>query len=257
MNFFTPWRRKKPLTVAARPRLSVDLRQTAVYAVGDVHGCYDEMITLERMIAKDAEQLHGDKLIIMLGDYIDRGPDSAQVIEHLVHPPVDGLRRVCLIGNHEVALLNYVDGLISFKDWSSLGADATLRSYGIDLQQLRRLYSSSRLVDDIIRASIPARHVAFLRELPILVDGGSVVFVHAGLRPSLPLNSQRDIDLVTIRDEFYRQAKSLPYYVVHGHTVVAKPQHSVRRINIDTGACFTGSLSALRLWNGQAEIIST
>jgi serine/threonine protein phosphatase 1 len=235
----------------------VDLRQLAIYAIGDVHGCFDELISLERMIAQDAEQLPGDKLIIMLGDYIDRGPDSAQVIEHLMRPPSHSFRRICLTGNHEIAMLNFLDGLISLRDWNRLGAGATLRSYGLDLEYLRRVYPSRHMVDEIIRTSIPAQHVAFLRELPILVDGGSVVFVHAGVKPSIPLGAQRDIDIVTIRDEFYREAKTLPYYVIHGHTAVAKPQHGIRRINIDTGACFTGRLSALRLWNGQVQIIST
>jgi serine/threonine protein phosphatase 1 len=235
----------------------VEIEQTVVYAVGDVHGCYNEMIALERMIEEDAKQLPGEKLIIMLGDYIDRGPDSAQVLEHLISPPSHGFRRICLTGNHEIGMLNYLDGLTSLRDWCSLGSNPTLQSYGIDLEYLRRVYSSSQMVDKIIRASIPARHVTFLRELPILVDGGNIIFVHAGIRPSNSLDSQSDADLVTIRDEFYREANNLPYYVVHGHTIVARPQHGIRRVNIDTGACFTGTLTALRLWDRKARIIST
>jgi serine/threonine protein phosphatase 1 len=254
VQFLRP--RKAP-EVARRARLTIDIGETAVYAVGDVHGCLDELVALEKLIVEDGRQLDGEKLIVMLGDYVDRGPASAQVIDHLLQPPPVGFTRICLTGNHEMAMLDYVDGRLSLAEWSSLGAVATMRSYGIDLDHLRRIDPSSRTLNETVRGSIPSRHVEFLRELPVLVDAGSVIFVHAGLKPHRALHEQNDFDLVTIRDEFYKAAEHLSHYVVHGHTIVAQPQHGARRVNIDTGACFTGVLTALRLWNGQGRLLST
>ncbi|EHK59124.1 metallophosphoesterase [Allomesorhizobium alhagi] len=231
-----------------RARLRLDTGGIAIYAVGDVHGCLDELLSLERAIVANGKNLPGRKLIIMLGDYVDRGPASSQVIDHLLAPPPAGFERICLAGNHEVVMLDYIDGRLGLADWMSMGAASTLLSYGIDHDRLAQIYRSSRQIDEVIRKTIPAAHIAFLRSLPILVEAQRFIFVHAGVRPEVDLERQSDYDLAFIRSEFYERAHLLKKYVVHGHTPVAEAKRDGMRVNIDTGAVFGGRLTALRIW---------
>lgn len=240
-----------------RARLGLDNEGMAIYAVGDVHGCLDKLLTLEETIAADGQALPGGKLIVMLGDYVDRGPASAEVIDHLIAPPPGGFERICLAGNHEVLMLDYLDGRATLAEWTAMGGAATLASYGVDADRLREVYGSSRQVDDMVRKAIPAAHLSFLRSLPVLVEARRFVFVHAGIRPELPLDEQSDDDLVLIRSEFYRQAHLLKKYVVHGHTPVAEAKLEGRRVNIDTGACFGGPLTALRIWRNEGTYLTS
>jgi serine/threonine protein phosphatase 1 len=240
-----------------RPRLRLDLSDTAVYAVGDVHGCLDELLALESAIARDAEDLPGRKLIVMLGDYVDRGPASAQVLDHLTAAPPPGFERICLTGNHEMVMLDYLAGRTSRDGWLAMGAEPTLLSYGIDPERLHLVYGSDHRIDDVIRAAIPTRHIDFLRSLPIMIETDNFLFVHAGIRPELPLDRQSDRDLVFIRDDFYRAAHLLSRYVVHGHTPVDEAKREGMRVNLDTGACFGGKLTALRLWQNKGHYLTS
>ncbi|HEV2900030.1 MAG TPA: metallophosphoesterase [Pseudaminobacter sp.] len=239
-----------------RARLRLDISDIAIYAVGDVHGCLDELLSLERAIVADGKDLPSRKIIVMLGDYIDRGPASSQVIDHLMAPPPAGFERICLVGNHEVVMLDYIDGRLGLPDWMSMGAASTLLSYGIDTDRLSQIYRSGRQIDDVIRKAIPASHIAFLRSLPILVEAQRFVFVHAGLRPEVDLGRQSDDDLVLIRSEFYERAHLLKKYVVHGHTPVSEARREGMRINIDTGAVFGGRLTALRIWRDKGRYLT-
>ncbi|WP_051131405.1 metallophosphoesterase [Pseudaminobacter salicylatoxidans] len=239
-----------------RMRLRLDIADTAVYAIGDVHGCLSELVALEREIAADAAALPGRKLIIMLGDYIDRGPEPCQVIEHLMAPPPEGFERVCLTGNHEVAMLDYLDGRLSLLDWMLMGAQATLLSYGIDHDRLGQVHQSLRRVDEAVRSAIPASHVAFLRSLPIMVEAERYVFVHAGIRPELELDQQSDDDLIYIRSAFYESPHPLTKYVVHGHTPVLDAGMQRGRINIDTGCFYSGRLTSLRIFRDKGSYLS-
>jgi len=239
-----------------RARLRLNMEQTAVYAVGDVHGCLDILLDLERAIAADAADLPGDKVIVMLGDYVDRGPASAQVIDHLLAPAPAGFERICLAGNHEVLMLDYLDGRIGLGEWMTMGASATLKSYGIDHERLGQVYGWTRQVDELIRRAIPATHVAFLRSLPILIEAPRYIFVHAGVRPDVEVARQSDNDLVFIRNEFYDRAHLMKKYVVHGHTPVAEATRQGPRVNIDTGAYYSGRLTALRIWQNRGVYLT-
>nr|WP_067956205.1 MULTISPECIES: metallophosphoesterase family protein [Aminobacter] len=230
-----------------RRRIEIDLFGTVVYAIGDVHGCYRELRTLEDKVVADAAILPGRKLIIMLGDYIDRGPDSAQVIDHLIAPPPPGFERLCLMGNHETQTLDYLDGKLSLARWLSTGARSTLFSYGIDAEHLGELYGGGNRLDDHIRETIPPEHIAFMRDLPIMAYSERFVFVHAGIRPGVPLLDQEDDDLLYIREEFFEASRRLDRWVVHGHTPVDHPRIDGRRLDIDTGAFKTGRLTAVRI----------
>src|SRR5882757_6086867 len=129
----------------------MDMQDTVVYAIGDVHGCYKELRSLEQKILLDALPLRERKIIVMLGDYIDRGPQSARVLDHLLAPPPKGFLRVCLAGNHEVAMLNYLDGHLSRARWLAVGGLETLFSYGVDANRLTSLYTSNEEIDRRIK----------------------------------------------------------------------------------------------------------
>ncbi|RWH72074.1 MAG: serine/threonine protein phosphatase [Mesorhizobium sp.] len=251
------FQRSKRLRPAPRERLVMDMRDMIVYAIGDVHGCHDELSALEQKIELDAQQFLGRKIIIMLGDYIDRGPHSRRVVDHLMAPPPRGFQRVCLVGNHEVALLLYLDGHLSRETWLGYGGRETLFSYGVDPDRLISLYGSSAEADARIREAIPDSHVDFLRTLPAMVCSDQFVFVHAGIRPGIALEAQDEGDLLNIREEFFEAAHQLDRWVVHGHTIVDVPTLDGRRLDIDTGAFQTGRLTALRIVGKYGRLLSS
>ena len=239
-----------------RARLKLDVADTLIYAVGDVHGCLDELVALERAIVADAAGFSCRKLIVMLGDYVDRGPASSQVLDHLIAPPPAGFERICLAGNHELLMLDYLEERASLAKWVGLGGGATLLSYGIDQERLRMVYRDTTAIDRMIRESVPASHRMFLKHLPILVEIADFILVHAGIRPGIAIEAQSDVDLVTIRGAFYDAARLLDRYVIHGHTPVKEPARDGRRVNIDTGAYFSGRLTALRIWNHKGRYLT-
>ncbi|WP_163267666.1 metallophosphoesterase [Chelativorans alearense] len=240
-----------------RPRLRLNEPDTAIYAVGDVHGCLEQLLDLEQKIAMDAQTLPGKKLIVMLGDYVDRGPASSQVLDHLEGRPPAGFERICLTGNHELLMLAYLEGRCALSQWLELGAGTTLLSYGIDHDRLSHVYRQPSEIDTVIRKAIPRSHIAFLRSLPVLVETPRLVFVHAGFRPDVPLDRQSDDQLVSIRSPFYERAHLLERIVVHGHTPVSEPRLEGKRCNIDTGACLGGPLTALRIWRGKGRFLQS
>ena len=227
----------------------------AVYAIGDVHGCIDQLRRLEERIAADAESIAGDKLIVCLGDYVDRGPCSSDVLDHLTAPAPSGFRRICLSGNHETMMLSYLSGG-SGGGWLEFGGHETLLSYGINAMHLHAASAHQR--NAIIQSHIPNEHIEFLDGLPLLLSLPGVVFVHAGLRPNVPLEQQREDDLLWIRDEFFQAAPIKGRLVVHGHTPASSVVMAPGRICVDTGAFATGRLSAVRLTqHGSPQIIDT
>lgn len=238
-----------------RERIFLDLAETVVYAVGDVHGCHDALVSLETKIVEDARSHDGRKLMIMLGDCVDRGPASARVLTHLSGPPPEGFERICLAGNHDAAMLDYLDGRADLESWLALDGRQTLYSYGIDPDHLAGLLRRPGEIDDMIRSSIPEAHVAFLRGLPVLAYSQRFVFVHAGIRPGIPLDQQTDADLMTIRRGFLDAQTPFERWVIHGHTPVEFPRPNGRRLGIDTGVCETGRLTALRIIGSRGHLL--
>lgn len=222
----------------ANRRLSFPEWPAAVYAVGDVHGCYRQLVALERAIAADAASLPGEKWIVTLGDYVDRGPDSASVVEHLMTPSSSGLRRFCLMGNHEAMLLDYLVAPLQRQEWLAYGGQATLESYGEQ--------------DAADQPVIPQAHRDFLTRLPYTLSLPGIIFVHAGIRPQVPLPDQAPDDLLWIREPFLSADNLLPR-VVHGHTPGTKPVVTSSRICVDTTAYRTGILTSVRV-NGGTNI---
>ncbi|WP_210272615.1 metallophosphoesterase family protein [Chthonobacter rhizosphaerae] len=216
----------------------------SIYAVGDVHGCADLLHALEARILQDARARRTRALILYLGDLIDRGPDSAAVLDHLSDQPDDGVERLCLLGNHEAMLLDWLSDPAD-DGWLEHGGGETLRSYGVPVAFLQA--ASARRRADIVAAHLPRAHVDFLEALPLTVRTSRHLFVHAGVRPGVPLAAQTESDLLWIREPFLSRNHGLDLPVVHGHTPTPEPTVLRHRIGIDTGAFATGRLCAVRL----------
>lgn len=228
-----------------------------IYAIGDIHGRLDLLDRLHGLIEADiAAASPSETAIVYLGDYIDRGPDSRRVLEHLSGGnPADGIERIALCGNHDDTFLKFLRDPAGNAAWLDFGGDATLRSYGLGhLAHLRRPKELARAAD-AIRAAVPREHVAFLEGLPAMLVQGGRVFVHAGIRPGLPLDAQSDADLLWIREPFLAEGPRLPITVIHGHTPGEEPVFGPGRIGIDTGCFATGRLTALKLTEAGAILL--
>lgn len=237
----------------ARTRLIADTRPPLIYAVGDVHGCLVELQRLETRIIADAARFDGPKWIIMLGDYVDRGSRSAQVIDHLLSPAPEGFERFCLAGNHEQLMLEFLQDPKGNEDWLRFGGLETLLSYGIKPDELEKNPPGSRQLGHILKSYVPDEHITFLKELPSLISVPGFLFVHAGLRPGVTLEQQSDHDLMWIRDAFSGVPRFFEDIIVHGHTPTEVPEYSDGRVSVDTGAFNSGVLSAARI-SGDGEV---
>jgi serine/threonine protein phosphatase 1 len=232
----------------------------AVYAIGDVHGRLDLLDDLLARIRRDADRHPADKArsLVFLGDYIDRGSESRGVIERLLADPLPGFGTVRLMGNHEEAMLAFLDGESDGLDWLSFGGLETLMSYGVPLRSLPRTGEAVEALRLALTEAVPPSHVKFVRACALHHSVGDYLFVHAGVRPGIPLDRQTSTDLMWIRDDFLRARAPLPgRVVVHGHTICDLPQNLGHRINIDTGAFVSGRLTSLALRGGERRFLST
>ncbi|MFL6751768.1 MAG: metallophosphoesterase family protein [Sphingomicrobium sp.] len=217
------------------------------YVIGDIHGRLDLLDELLGKIHDDLARRPSRKtLLVFVGDLIDRGPSSAQVVERLRTYRHEGVRPVFLLGNHEEVLLRIVDGDTSLiASWLRFGGAQCLSSYGVDPEELKRLPESKRV--EAVRRAVPAEHVAFLRSFVDTFRFGDYLFVHAGIRPGVDLHEQRQSDLRWIREPFLLDDTEHGFVVVHGHTISAEVEERPNRIGIDTGAFATGVLTALAI----------
>jgi serine/threonine protein phosphatase 1 len=226
---------------------------TRFYAIGDVHGCLDE---LERMLDAIAADLAGRAVksrLILLGDLVDRGPNSSGVIERLLNGAIPTDDLVCLLGNHEEAMLACFGGSSDiYGTWLSSGGLQTLESYGITRPEI---FSRSFDVAAAMRAAIPAEHIHFILSFRDYVHIGDYLFVHAGIRPGVSLEQQASRDLRWIRAGFLNNRTRHDFMVVHGHTIVPEVERRSNRIALDTGCYLTGELSALALEGNTLEIL--
>nr|WP_282572049.1 metallophosphoesterase [Roseomonas acroporae] len=207
-----------------------------IYAVGDIHGCAARLATLHAAIADDLRARPAESpLLLHLGDYVDKGADSAGVLAHLsAGPPVPGVPVLNLTGNHEEAMLAALAGAAGdVADWLWCGGRPTLESYGLDPGGTPAAWS----------AAIPAAHLAFLRGLALCHREGGYLFVHAGIRPGVPIERQTRDDMLRIRNSFLHSEAAHGAVVVHGHTARAAPEIRANRINLDTAAWSGGPLT--------------
>lgn len=227
------------------------------YVVGDVHGRLD---LLEDLLAKIHAELQRHParkaLLVFVGDLIDRGPSSAQVIERLRTYKRSGVQPVFLLGNHEEVLLRIIKGDESLIwSWLQFGGLQCLQSYGVDPEQIRH-FSGPELVK-AIQAAIPASHVEFLEGFIDSCRFGGYLFVHAGIRPGVALELQSQSDLRWIREPFLFDDTDHGFVVVHGHTISEEVEELPNRIGIDTGAYRTGVLTALAIEGANRWFVDT
>jgi len=208
--------------------------------VGDIHG---SLAKLKDLVARCEEYAAGAPLTyIFLGDYIDRGPDSAGVVRYLMElQSRRGPAAIALKGNHEGFLVDVFDGVCPADVWLSQGGDATLRSYGVSRAQ-----------------DLPEAVLGWFRSLPLSYDDGRRFFVHAGVNPQLPLHAQQERDLIWIREPFLSDRRDYGRLIVHGHTPLQSGEPDLRpnRLNLDTGAVFGGPLTAALFEIGRTEPLS-
>jgi serine/threonine protein phosphatase 1 len=227
-----------------------------MYAIGDIHGRHDLLEQLHEAIEQDAAAFDGDKQVVYLGDFVDRGEGSRQVIDHLLSDPLPGFESIYLMGNHEHAALSFLDDPHSIPGWLSWGGRETLYSYGIqtgfsagqdDLERLRTLWERA----------MPAIHLKFLESCQVCHHEGDYYFVHAGIRPGIALHKQVFEDQLWIREPFLSSTKNHGAVVVHGHTISEEVVQMPNRIGLDTGAFRSGVLSCLVLEGEQQRLLQT
>ena len=262
-NFFhrliDRFRRPRPAPMGVPARGAALPEGLRIYAIGDIHGHAD---LLDRMAGKIAADLDRDPpreaRAVFVGDYVDRGPDSAGVIERLVacrFPiPFDTLR-----GNHEEVMMGALSAQgegAGMEHWCQIGGLDTLRSYGVDLGKAARGKSLGKLRKAFLDC-FPEPHRAFVEKTRLSLIVGDYFFVHAGARPGVPLDAQSEEDMLWIREDCYGSTYDFGKVLVHGHTPHRAPENLARRINIDTGAFKWGVLSAVALEADTRRFLST
>ena len=231
---------------------------TRVYAIGDIHGRLDLLDRLHRMILDDVAKAPIERpVLIYLGDYVDRGLESRQVIDRLIGPPLAGFETVFLKGNHEELMLEFLETGESGPGWMICGGDATSYSYGVGIDSSLSAEDRDAALRDKLDAALPDDHRAFLETLSIFHREGDYIFVHAGLRPGIDLDQQVADDLLWIRMPFLSSEEDHGGVVVHGHSIENEPQIRNNRIGIDTGAFATGVLTCLVLDDDTRRFLHT
>ena len=223
-------------------------RGRRVYAIGDIHGCLDNLRQLHAAIAADVARRPTSAALVHLGDYIDFGPDSAGVIALLAAaPPIAGVQTVNLRGEHEHTALDALSGDgAAATDWLYNGGAAALQSWGIAPDSPR----------DHWREAIPPAHIAFLGSLSLSHREGDYLFVHAGIRPGVAIPRQSADDMLTIRQSFLASEQDFGVVVVHGHSAAPTPTLRSNRIGIDTGAGHGGPLTCAVLEEDAVAFLS-
>ena len=228
-----------------------------LFAIGDIHG---QRAMLDSALARIDRDPHAGAPVVFVGDYIDRGPDSPGVIETLMRGQAAGRDWTCLMGNHDTMLPDFLDGppADTPEDWigaawlsGNMGGRETLRAYGVDCDRRRSV--DAVLAD--ARAAVPRAHVEWLRARPRMHVTGAQIFVHAGIRPGVPLEEQDPEDLIWIRRAFLDDTRDHGRLVVHGHTPEERPTLHRTRLNLDGGAGWGRPLSPVRLLGREAVLL--
>ncbi len=230
-----------------------------VYAIGDVHGRSDLLDEMHHLILADSDQLTPgtEKVLVYVGDYVDRGLESSDVLDMMIEDPLPDFHSVHLVGNHDAWFLSFMVDPTIGASWLRYGGDATLQSYGVRIGTIHDDIGYFRELQADLKERVPAEHVEFLKSLELTYEIGDYLFVHAGVRPTVPLDKQSPDDLLWIREPFLSCTADLGKIVVHGHTVEAGPMVRMNRIGIDTGACWTGCLTCVALEEDRYRFLRT
>ena len=243
-----------------RPRVAPSTRGRLIYAVGDVHGRLDVLGPLLRDIATDAvaAATASRPLLVFLGDYVDRGPDSKGVVDLILEMrALDRFEVRSLKGNHEEALLQFLGDPTFGQTWLEHGGGPTLVSYGVQPPAQRTDAEAWVKVRDAFAEALPPDHLAFYQGLELMSVEADYAFVHAGVRPGVALADQSERDLLWIRQEFLQERGPFEKIIVHGHTPLEAPQLAPNRLGVDTGAYATGVLTAVRLHGEDQQVMQS
>jgi len=237
----------------ALPRqIRIPIVPPLAYVIGDIHGCLDLYRSLEDKIIEDAAG--ASALLILVGDLIDRGPDSAGVICHAMGPAPSGMERITLMGNHEQMMLSFLKSPRAQIRWLEYGGQTTLTSYGIGEAQMGNFSLPEAELSERIQAQIPAEQISWIKALPGAVRLGDRYFIsHSGINAQKPLNAQSAGDLMWTRG--FTGPPPPGVTVIHGHTPIETVDLSGRYIDIDTGVYASGRLSAVRLTPDEAPVL--
>lgn len=229
-----------------------------LYVIGDIHGRDDLLEQLIEKIGKDAKaNAEAKNVLIYLGDYVDRGLQSRQVLDRLVSGPPAGFEALYLKGNHEEALLHFLEDAQFAKTWKYYGGLETLHSYGVTDLTLSDDSELFARVQHQFESVLPLKHREFLEGLATSATFGDYFFAHAGVRPGIGLDRQSDQDLMWIRDDFLHSSTDYGKVIVHGHTPSEEVVFRTNRIGIDTGAYMTNNLTCLVLEAAERRLLQT
>lgn len=231
---------------------------TILYAIGDIHGRSDLLQNLRQRIIDDAANMSAGtrKMVVYLGDYVDRGLDSRGVIDLLLEP-FEGFESIHLKGNHEDRLLRYLGDHTQSESWLPIGGDATIMSYGVRLPGGLSPSEREAHMWSEFRDRLPPEHFEFFSNLQLMHRVGDYVFVHAGVRPGTPIDEQESRDLIWIRKPFLESKEHLGAVIVHGHSTAREPEIRFNRIGIDTCAYATNNLTCLVLEGETRRFLTT
>jgi len=245
--------RSRPEVAPLQPSIPTGQR---LYCIGDIHGRLDLLQDLHRMIEADAREFEGTKTLIYLGDYIDRGEQSKEVIDLLLEAPMPNFKTVCLLGNHEQTIMDFLQYPKAAAGWLAFGGRETLRSYGVGIGR-NYISLNINMIKDELKEKLPEKHLNFFRSCGLYHTEGNYCFVHAGIRPGTPLSDQRNEDLLWIREDFTRSPTIHEHIVIHGHSITDDVEFLPNRIGIDTGAYNTGVLTCLVLEGEKQRLLQT
>ena len=251
-RLFNAFSRREPVR---EYRLPPGLR---VYAVGDVHGRADLLRQLHATLVRDAADIpEAPVAAIYLGDYLDRGPQVRETLDELAHGLPDRFRTAYLRGNHEYLFLEFLKNPIVLEGWLAIGAAATLLSYGVQPPGSGFSAEQAATVRDDMIVAMPEEHLRFLRLLKPSLRIGDYLFAHAGVRPGVDPELQKEADLLWVRREFMDSKQDHGVRVVHGHTILDHPEVRPNRISLDTGAYATGVLTCAVLEEDRVRFLDT
>ena len=232
---------------------------TQVYAVGDIHGRLDLLRKMHDIILQDAAPLPKNfrRVVVYLGDYIDRGDASKGVIDLLLEKPLPGFESVYLKGNHEASMAEFLETLAPEHPWIAYGGLSTILSYGVRETAQSSSMAYMQMLRDKLSEAIPSEHKKFFTGLRLRLQIGDYFFVHAGVRPGIALDEQNPGDFLWIREPFLSNVQKFEKFIVHGHTITDEPAALGNRIGIDTGAYYSGKLTCLVLAGEEQHFLST